>query len=315
MELKWLRDYLALVEYGSFSKAAVSRHVTQPAFSRRIRSLEAWLGVSLVERNQYPLVLTPAGTSFAERAKHLNDSILLCREQLRSLQTQHNEISFSSQQALAVAFFPQWIEQYQSVISDTMLSMNTVDLHEAVETFLGGSSDFLLCYDSDTIFKQLQTDDVESLNVGQDELIPVCLASLSGDALFNCEPNQPLIMLNHTTESFFGKLLTTRCFEKLPANIPINYRYQSSLSEALKALVLNGKGIAYLPRSIVQQELDSKTLVQITNILEPIPLKITLYRLKNSQSIKAQSLWNAMINSEKNQTSLDHLANISYNAK
>jgi len=81
LELKWLKDYLALVEQGSFSKAATTRFVTQPAFSRRIRSLEAWLSVSLVERNQYPLVLTPAGEVFVERAKSLCDSILLCREQ------------------------------------------------------------------------------------------------------------------------------------------------------------------------------------------------------------------------------------------
>ncbi|MCT7654667.1 LysR family transcriptional regulator [Oceanimonas sp. NS1] len=44
MELKWLKDFVALNEHGSFSKAAEARFVTQPAFSRRIRSLENWLG-------------------------------------------------------------------------------------------------------------------------------------------------------------------------------------------------------------------------------------------------------------------------------
>ena len=36
MELKWLDDYMALIEAGSFSAAAERRHVSQPAFSRRI---------------------------------------------------------------------------------------------------------------------------------------------------------------------------------------------------------------------------------------------------------------------------------------
>ena len=40
MELKWLEDFVALAENGSFSKAAKARYVTQPAFSRRIRALE-----------------------------------------------------------------------------------------------------------------------------------------------------------------------------------------------------------------------------------------------------------------------------------
>jgi hypothetical protein len=38
MQLKWLKDFVALHDYGSFSKAAEARYVTQPAFSRRIRS-------------------------------------------------------------------------------------------------------------------------------------------------------------------------------------------------------------------------------------------------------------------------------------
>jgi DNA-binding transcriptional LysR family regulator len=46
MNLSWLHDFLALAETGNFSRAADARHMTQPAFSRRIRALEDWLGVA-----------------------------------------------------------------------------------------------------------------------------------------------------------------------------------------------------------------------------------------------------------------------------
>mgnify|MGYP000327229007 FL=1 len=291
MELKWLKDYLALVEHGSFSKAATARFVTQPAFSRRIRSLEAWLGVNLVERNQYPLSLTSAGEVFTERAKYLADSMLLCREQLRSMQQQSDEITLSSQQSLAVSFFPSWIEPLTEQPDAPMIRMNTVDLHEAVETFLSGSSDFLLCYTCDDIFKQLQGDEVESLVVGSDEIIPVSLADDKGNALFNVTEDQPLEILSHTPESFFGQLITLNCLAKLPPTISVSHRYQSSLSEALKALTLKGKGIAYLPRSIITQELKAKQLVQVNDHLISLPLQISLYRLKHSQSMSAKKLW------------------------
>jgi DNA-binding transcriptional LysR family regulator len=51
MDTKWLEDFHSLVETRSFSRAAQLRHVTQPAFSRRIHALEAWeltVGVRLV---------------------------------------------------------------------------------------------------------------------------------------------------------------------------------------------------------------------------------------------------------------------------
>jgi DNA-binding transcriptional LysR family regulator len=61
METKWLEDFVSLAETRSFSRSAQLRHITQPAFSRRIQSLEAWAGTDLVDRSSYPTRLTPAG--------------------------------------------------------------------------------------------------------------------------------------------------------------------------------------------------------------------------------------------------------------
>lgn len=44
MHLKWLEDLVALAQTRSFSRAAELRHVTHPAFSRRIKALETWAG-------------------------------------------------------------------------------------------------------------------------------------------------------------------------------------------------------------------------------------------------------------------------------
>lgn len=49
LELTWLEDCIALAQSLNFSRAAASRYVTQPAFSRRIVSLEEWLGTPIFE--------------------------------------------------------------------------------------------------------------------------------------------------------------------------------------------------------------------------------------------------------------------------
>jgi hypothetical protein len=64
LEVKWLEDFLALAGTLNFSKAADERNVTQSAFSRRIRQLEAWVGTSLIDRATYPSRLTDAGQRF-----------------------------------------------------------------------------------------------------------------------------------------------------------------------------------------------------------------------------------------------------------
>ena len=71
MDTKLLEDFLVLAETRSFSRAALERHITQSAFSRRIMTLETWLGVSLVDRSVQPTTLTSAGWVFRRIAADL----------------------------------------------------------------------------------------------------------------------------------------------------------------------------------------------------------------------------------------------------
>src|SRR5690606_31345415 len=71
MELVWLEDFSALAESGNFSRAAELRHVTQPAFSRRIRSLENWVGVDLFVRTTHGATLTDAGKHMLASAQEM----------------------------------------------------------------------------------------------------------------------------------------------------------------------------------------------------------------------------------------------------
>ena len=83
MDTRWLEDFISLAETRSFSKSATQRHVSQPAFSRRIRSLETWLGTDLIDRTSYPTKLTPAGEVFYEQALEMLAQINTARELMR----------------------------------------------------------------------------------------------------------------------------------------------------------------------------------------------------------------------------------------
>ncbi len=82
MDTNWIEDFLCLADTRSFSRAAGKRHSSQPAFSRRIQSLEAWLGVELVDRAASPLCLTAAGSTFQGMAVGIVQQIHLARATL-----------------------------------------------------------------------------------------------------------------------------------------------------------------------------------------------------------------------------------------
>jgi DNA-binding transcriptional LysR family regulator len=61
MELYQIRHFAAVAETGSFTKAAITAAVSQPALSASIAKLEEELGVKLFHRSPKSVTLTPAG--------------------------------------------------------------------------------------------------------------------------------------------------------------------------------------------------------------------------------------------------------------
>src|SRR3546814_9730261 len=87
MNLSWLEDFLALAASGNFSRAAQERHMTQPAFSRRIRALEDWLGVALFDRATHPVALTETGEWFRTTAQEILGRVARSEEHTSELQS------------------------------------------------------------------------------------------------------------------------------------------------------------------------------------------------------------------------------------
>jgi LysR family transcriptional regulator, benzoate and cis,cis-muconate-responsive activator of ben and cat genes len=71
MELRHLRYFLAVVEEGSFSRAAEKLHVSQPPLSRQIRDLESELGGKLFDRNRQGVRLTRLGNAILAGSRGL----------------------------------------------------------------------------------------------------------------------------------------------------------------------------------------------------------------------------------------------------
>jgi DNA-binding transcriptional LysR family regulator len=67
MELRHLRYFAAVAAHGSFSRAAKQLHLTQPALSRQVKSLEDEIGILLIIRGQNTISLTSAGEALRTR--------------------------------------------------------------------------------------------------------------------------------------------------------------------------------------------------------------------------------------------------------
>lgn len=68
MELRQLRYFVAIVDHGSLSRAALVLHVAQPALTAQLRQLEEELGARLLHRSAQGMTATDAGRLFYQHA-------------------------------------------------------------------------------------------------------------------------------------------------------------------------------------------------------------------------------------------------------
>lgn len=126
MEIKWLKDFLVLCSEGNFRIAARQRNVSQPAFSRRIQALEAWIGAPLIDRSCQPSQLTEVGRLFLPVAQRITDLAEAAKEDVLALTLEDKErIRFSTLSSLAQVFLPSWLKSLQPFIAADQFVVKT----------------------------------------------------------------------------------------------------------------------------------------------------------------------------------------------
>src|SRR5690606_13684593 len=115
MNLSWIDDFNALAATGNFSRAADERHMTQPAFSRRIRALEEWLGTELFDRSSQPARVTEAGEWFRVVAQDLQARVAAIPGEARAVaEASSSTLRFASTHALSFTFLPHWLRALEA---------------------------------------------------------------------------------------------------------------------------------------------------------------------------------------------------------
>jgi DNA-binding transcriptional LysR family regulator len=267
VETKWLEDFVSLAETRSFSRSAQLRHVTQPAFSRRIQALEAWAGIDLVDRSSYPTRLTPAGETFHAQALEVLDGLQAARNLLRSHQVAGQDmIEFAVPHTLAFTFFPHWITEINRDLRPHFGALKTrltaLNVHDAVLRLTEGGCDLLIAYHHASQPLQISAERYEMLSLGHETLAPYAKADAQGRPLFTLpgRPGETVPFLGYASGAYMARLVDV-ILKQSPVPPALEPLYETDMAEGLKAMALEGQGLAFLPHSSVRRELRARRLV------------------------------------------------------
>lgn len=291
MEFAWLGDFIALTRLGNFSRAAASRNVTQPAFSRRIRALEEWLSVELVDRRTHQITMTPAGKRFAVIAEAVLRDIEHGRREVQEIAgTSASTVKILVTHALALSFFPQWLASLQARTDTPLLIQMTADNMGASEKMmLDGKAQFCLCHHHPDARSALDGTGFQFASLGNDRLVPVSAPHKTEMTALHPLADGAVNLLAYGPTSGMGRIVSAMT-EKSPEAIIYNNVFTSH-TLVLARMVKEGTGMAWLPLSIVGDELERGVLVRAGGEQWDIPVDLRLYRPRARQSPAAESFW------------------------
>src|SRR6218665_3848396 len=263
METKWLEGFVSLAETRSFSRSAQLRHVTQPAFSRRIQALEAWAGTDLVDRSSYPTRLTAAGKTLYDQSLEMLQALQNTRAMLRAHTSAGKDmVEFAVPHTLAFTFFPAWVTSLREKFGPLKSRLIALNVHDAVMRLVEGSCDLLIAYHHSSQPFQLAANRYEMVSLGREVMAPYVKADADGAPLYQLpgRPGPPLPYLGYAPGAYMGQIVDL-LLKQSPTPIHLDRVYETDMSEGLKAMALEGHGIAFLPYSAVKKELRARRLV------------------------------------------------------
>ena len=298
MEIKWLEDFLALAETRNFSRAATQRNVTQPAFSRRIRALESWLGNELFDRAAYPTALTPAGKAFRDVATELLRQLYDARSVLQGSQKlPGNAVRFAVAHTLSLTHLPGWLEAVQREFGALVAQVTATNVHDGVLSLIEGGCDFLLCYQHPQLPLLLNPERFMHIRISDETLRPYSTCDRRGKAEYVLPGTAaaPVPYMAYASSAFLGKAVA-HILEQAPRRTHLRLAHQADMTDALKALLLMHKGVAWLPESAAAREVADRHFTALRGDDEwTLKLEINLYRARENARPVVGKLWRHLV--------------------
>ena len=278
MDIKRLRTFVAVAEQGTVCKAAEVRHITQPALSRQIASLEHDFGFELFARSGRRLSLTPRGEQLLGSCRSLLACAATLTERAQELRRGDiKELKVTATSLTIETLFPTFLNFYSERKPGVRLRMVEADPEDHLNLLKHGDADLAI-----NVINNMQVDDNRfgSFVLPPFRIVAVCARSSN---IAECDTidvrrlcDQPLLLLNRNkpTRTAFDALCQI-------AGVRPNIFAESAAPRVLLQLAEAGHGIAVIP-SILQHDFGNLRVCTVTYRGDPILLKLAVlwYRLR-----------------------------------
>lgn len=256
LQLLQVEGFLEVARRGSVSRAAEALFITQPTLTARLHGLERELGSKLFLRTPRGMRLTDAGRAWVPFAERAMRALVEGREALEEVKTASaGHLTIGSALAVSTYILPDLLERFVSVHPRVEVAVRTGHSEDVVEMVLRDDVQLGLG-------RAINNPDLDVRTFHREELVLVCAPdhpfAKRRSVTLPEVTNQKLIMFDRT--SSYSEI-TQSAF--VTSGVRLRRYMEMDSIEAAKKMVERGLGVALLPRSSVDREVDAGTMDRV----------------------------------------------------
>jgi LysR family transcriptional regulator, transcriptional activator for dmlA len=249
--LEKMATYVRVVEAGSFSAAAKQLRISGAAVSRQIATLEDELRVQLIRRTTRSMSITPAGRTYYERCLRVLREVDEAQALGRTAATA-GMLTVSAPVTFGLACVVPHVSSYMAAHSGVRVDLRLED--RMVDLALEGVD----------VAVRVGNAVPDRTDIVAHELMSYRRVIVAAPAYLrrHGEPKTPEALAKHDALAWLGDTIDTWTVsgKEREARVQLNAVFRSNAPWALRALAVQGAGIAMLPVWFVEDELDRGTL-------------------------------------------------------
>ena len=284
-----VQAFIAIATHRNFRRAAAELHITQTALSRRLQTLEAYLGVKLIARTTRSVELTRTGADFLPRAQRLLTELETSLTDIRETgKAMRGSVTIACVPSIGARYLPHVIQQYSAVYPENRITIHDHSSFGVAEAVLRREAEFGINVTGS------HDAGLASVALARDRFVLICrddhpLAARGKVSWAQLEPH--LLIFPGSASANRPVLQIALTAERLR----LRTYYEVQHSSTALGLVAEGVGVAVVPGLAVQKEAYPR--IRVLPLVDPaVARSLVLIAPRNAQlSPAARALYDMLV--------------------
>ena len=206
-------------------------------------------------------------------------------------------LRFAATHALSLTFVPAWLRALEARVTVAQIVLISDVLQQCEVLIMNANVQFLISHAHSKVSSRLDSEKFPSVQIGSDILLPVSAPSDDGRPLHtlqNRRDGSSVKILTYSPEFGIGRIVR-EVGDFALGRLRTRVVFTAHLASVLRNMAASGSGIAWLPQTLIADDLRSGSLIEAASGDWRISMEVRLYRHRGHMGKVGENLWDAVL--------------------